>query len=141
MRHRYLLKSSQQSIVRLVTAFRLVLGNLEASLLRSSWRRQNLVAKASTTLNLVGWDGSSSCEFCQTVFQLVCRTLFAKFLFSSSQAGVMLLGAFFTKIWVANPCDIDGNPRSLEDLGKGKQARQAMEKEEKEARNLITSGD
>jgi MFS transporter, PHS family, inorganic phosphate transporter len=47
----------------------------------------------------------------------------------------MLLAAFITKIWVPNPCDIDGNSRSLEGLGRGKEARKAMEKAEKEARS------
>lgn len=46
----------------------------------------------------------------------------------------MLFGAFITKIWVPNPCDIDGNPRSLEDLGRGKQYRLALEAAEKAAR-------
>jgi PHS family inorganic phosphate transporter-like MFS transporter len=44
----------------------------------------------------------------------------------------MLLGAVLTKAWVPNPCDINGNPRSLEELGKGKVARLRMEREEKE---------
>jgi PHS family inorganic phosphate transporter-like MFS transporter len=44
----------------------------------------------------------------------------------------MILGAFVTKIWVPNPCDVYGESRSLEDLSKGKRARKEMEKEEKE---------
>ena len=54
----------------------------------------------------------------------------------------MLLGAFVTKIWVPNPCDIDGHSWSLEDLGKGKRERMAMERrnrEEKEAAKLANS--
>lgn len=50
------------------------------------------------------------------------------------QAFVMLLGAFVTKIWLPNPCDINGRSRSLEDLGKGKRERLAMERREKEER-------
>lgn len=55
----------------------------------------------------------------------------------------MLLGAFVTKIWVPNPCDIDGHSWSLEDLGKGKRERKAMERrkrEEREAAELANSG-
>lgn len=51
-----------------------------------------------------------------------------------SQAFVMLIGAIFTWFWVPDPCDISGNPRSLEDLGHGKQARKAMKRAEKQAR-------
>jgi MFS transporter, PHS family, inorganic phosphate transporter len=51
----------------------------------------------------------------------------------------MLLGAFITKVWVPNPCDIDGNSRSLEDLGRGKEAREAMEQAEKAARELASN--
>ena len=54
----------------------------------------------------------------------------------------MLLGAFVTKIWVPNPCDIDGHSWSLEDLGKGKRERMAMERrnrEKKEAAELANS--
>ena len=43
----------------------------------------------------------------------------------------MILGAFITKIWVPNPCDIYGESRSLEDLSKGKRARKRMEEDEK----------
>ena len=46
----------------------------------------------------------------------------------------MLLGAFVTKIWVPNPCDIDGHSWSLEDLGKGKRERKAMERRKREER-------
>jgi len=46
----------------------------------------------------------------------------------------MLIGAFFTWWWVPNPCDIQGQPRSLEELGVGKQKRQAMEWAERENR-------
>jgi PHS family inorganic phosphate transporter-like MFS transporter len=47
---------------------------------------------------------------------------------------VMLFGAYITKIWVPNPCDIDGRSRSLEELGRGKEARKQMEEEERDAR-------
>ncbi|ORY08779.1 major facilitator superfamily domain-containing protein [Clohesyomyces aquaticus] len=47
------------------------------------------------------------------------------------QAFMMLLGAIVTLWCVPNPCGIDGKPRSLEDLGKGKEARQKMEREER----------
>ncbi|OCK96699.1 MFS general substrate transporter [Cenococcum geophilum 1.58] len=50
------------------------------------------------------------------------------------QGFVMALGAFVTKIWVPNPCDIDGNSWSLEDLGKGKRERKAMERRKREER-------
>lgn len=43
----------------------------------------------------------------------------------------MVLGAILTKVWVPNPCDIDGNSRSLEELAKGKRARKRMEEEER----------
>jgi len=43
----------------------------------------------------------------------------------------MILGAFITKVWVPNPCDIYGQSRSLEDLSKGKKARKKMEEDEK----------
>jgi PHS family inorganic phosphate transporter-like MFS transporter len=46
----------------------------------------------------------------------------------------MLFGAYITKIWVPNPCDIDGRSRSLEELGRGKEARKQMEEEERDAR-------
>ena len=46
----------------------------------------------------------------------------------------MILGAIVTKLWVPNPCDIYGEPRSLEDLGKGKKARKQMDEDER--RNL-----
>jgi hypothetical protein len=54
--------------------------------------------------------------------------------FSTSQAAAMLLGAFITKQWGPNPCDIDGNPRRLEDLGKGRAARQRIERDERQSR-------
>ena len=43
----------------------------------------------------------------------------------------MILGAFITKFWVPNPCDIYGESRSLEDLSNGKRARRKMEEDEK----------
>ena len=43
----------------------------------------------------------------------------------------MILGAFITKLWVPNPCDIYGESRSLEDLSNGKRARKKMEEDEK----------
>jgi PHS family inorganic phosphate transporter-like MFS transporter len=48
----------------------------------------------------------------------------------------MFPGAFITKIAVPNPCDLDGNSRSLEDLGMGKVARLLMEREESAKREL-----
>jgi len=50
-----------------------------------------------------------------------------------SQAAVMLLGAFLTWCWVPDPCDVNGNPRSLEELSQGKQARMEMERRERNA--------
>ena len=46
----------------------------------------------------------------------------------------MILGAIITKLWVPNPCDIYNEPRSLEDLGKGKKARKKMEEDERKLR-------
>ncbi|OCK85454.1 MFS general substrate transporter [Lepidopterella palustris CBS 459.81] len=46
-------------------------------------------------------------------------------------AAVMLAGASVTKAWVPNPCDINGDSRSLEDLGQGKQWRKKMEERER----------
>jgi hypothetical protein len=65
---------------------------------------------------------------CYVASNIQIRTLTSLY---CSQAVVMLAGAIFTWWWVPNPCDIDGNPRSLEDLGNGKHARQAMERAEK----------
>jgi hypothetical protein len=36
-------------------------------------------------------------------------------------------GAIFTKLWVPNPCDINGESRKLEDLSHGKDARKMLE--------------
>ena len=46
-------------------------------------------------------------------------------------SALMILGAFITKFWVPNPCDIYGESRSLEDLSNGKRARRKMEEDEK----------
>ncbi|KAH8769681.1 phosphate transporter [Hyaloscypha finlandica] len=46
-------------------------------------------------------------------------------------SALMILGAYITKVWVPNPCDIYNKSRSLEDLSKGKQARKFLEAEEK----------
>jgi PHS family inorganic phosphate transporter-like MFS transporter len=45
----------------------------------------------------------------------------------------MILGAYITKAWVPNPCDIYNESRSLEDLSKGKKARKLLEADEKMA--------
>ncbi|KAI9764636.1 MAG: hypothetical protein M1840_008133 [Geoglossum simile] len=43
-------------------------------------------------------------------------------------------GAVLTKLWVPNPCDINGKSRNLEDLSKGKSGRKALEVRELEER-------
>ena len=48
----------------------------------------------------------------------------------------MVIGAYITKVWVPNPCDINGDSRSLEDLGQGKEARKKLEDDEKKAKRL-----
>jgi hypothetical protein len=50
----------------------------------------------------------------------------------------MLLEALISKIWVPNPSDIDGNPRSLEDLGKGKAYRLGLEAAERAEREAVS---
>jgi PHS family inorganic phosphate transporter-like MFS transporter len=42
-------------------------------------------------------------------------------------------GAFISKIWMPNPCNIWGQSRTLEDLALGKKARARYERQEKEA--------
>jgi hypothetical protein len=46
----------------------------------------------------------------------------------------MIIGALVASFLGPNPCDIDGNARSLEDLGKGRAARLRMERVERQAR-------
>jgi MFS transporter, PHS family, inorganic phosphate transporter len=48
----------------------------------------------------------------------------------------MIIGAGVTKVWVPNPCDAFGESRTLEDLSKGKKARQRMEEEERQEKRL-----
>jgi len=43
-------------------------------------------------------------------------------------------GAVLTKLWVPNPCDINGESRKLEDLSEGKSKRKELEAEELELR-------
>jgi len=52
----------------------------------------------------------------------------------------MFLGALVTKLAVPNPCDIDGNPRSLEELGKGKAYRLKLERDERRKKMKTTEG-
>ncbi|KAH9210727.1 inorganic phosphate transporter 1-4 /Pi cotransporter [Leptodontidium sp. 2 PMI_412] len=46
-------------------------------------------------------------------------------------SALMIAGAWITRIWVPNPCDIYNESRSLEDLSKGKKTRKIMEADEK----------
>jgi hypothetical protein len=48
----------------------------------------------------------------------------------------MIIGDGVTKVWVPNPCDAFGESRTLEDLSKGKKARQRMEEEERQEKRL-----
>ena len=44
----------------------------------------------------------------------------------------MILGAYITRVWVPNPCDIYGESRSLADLSKGKKERKKLETNERQ---------
>jgi hypothetical protein len=45
---------------------------------------------------------------------------------------LMILGAYITRAWVPNPCDIYGESRSLADLSKGKKERRKIETKERQ---------